>query len=64
MLVLTRKSGENIVIGQHIVVSVFRTRSRRVRLSIEAPRSISVRRGEIPFGNSQGSATVNPLKYP
>jgi carbon storage regulator CsrA len=63
MLVLTRKAGENVVIGQDIVISVFRTRGGRVRLGIEAPRTLSVRRGEIPIGNPQGSTAENPFDH-
>jgi carbon storage regulator CsrA len=47
MLVLTRKSGQEIRIGADIVVSVIRTRGRRVRLGIAAPRSIAIRRQEL-----------------
>jgi carbon storage regulator len=53
MLVLTRKAGENVFIGQDIVISVVRTRGGRVRLGIEAPRTLSIRRGEIPIGKPQ-----------
>ena len=54
MLILTRKSGENIQIGDNITISVFRTNKQRVRLGIEAPRSISVRREEIAMEDIPG----------
>ena len=44
MLVLSRKSGEEIRIGDNIVVSVIRTQGQRVRLGIVAPRNIAIRR--------------------
>lgn len=47
MLVLTRKLGESIRIGDDIVVKVVDLDSRHVKLGIEAPREISVNREEI-----------------
>ena len=47
MLVLTRKIGEEIIIGGNIRVKVADIRGSRVRLAIEAPREMSVQRQEI-----------------
>lgn len=47
MLVLTRKIGELIVIGDDIKIKVVEIKGRQVRLGIEAPRSIEVNREEI-----------------
>jgi carbon storage regulator len=47
MLALTRKAGERIQIGNDIVVSVVWTSGQRVRLAIEAPRSVSICREEL-----------------
>lgn len=47
MLVLTRKEGEKIVIG-NITVTVVKVWPGRVRIGIEAPPNINVRREEIP----------------
>ena len=47
MLVLTRKSGEKIVIGDNIVVTVLDVAGTQVRIGIEAPREIAVHRSEI-----------------
>ena len=47
MLVLTRKLGESIRIGDDIIVKVVDLDSRHVKLGIEAPRSVSVNREEI-----------------
>jgi carbon storage regulator len=47
MLVLTRKLGESIVIGEDIVVRVSAVQGSRVKLAIEAPRSRRILRGEI-----------------
>ncbi len=47
MLVLSRKLGEKIVIGDQIVVTVVKLDHGQVRLGIEAPREITVFREEI-----------------
>lgn len=47
MLVLCRHIGEKIMIGHHIVVTVTEIAGDKVRLGIEAPRSIAVNRQEV-----------------
>ena len=47
MLVLTRRINESIVINDDISVLVVEIRGDRVRLGIEAPKSVSVYRKEI-----------------
>lgn len=47
MLILTRKLGESITIGDDIKVSVLGIRGRQVRLGIEAPARVVVHREEI-----------------
>jgi carbon storage regulator len=47
MLVLTRKKGEAIHIGDEVEVRVLSVQGNRVRLGIEAPAHIDVRRGEL-----------------
>ena len=47
MLVLTRKSGEKITIGDDIVVTVLEIKGSQVKLGIEAPRSVQVYREEL-----------------
>ena len=47
MLVLTRKLGESIRIGDNIVVKIVDLDGRHVKLGIEAPKNISVNREEI-----------------
>jgi carbon storage regulator len=48
MLVLSRKVGEEIVIDGEIRVSIVRVRGNRVRLGIQAPADISIRRQDTP----------------
>lgn len=47
MLVLTRKCGEVIAIGDNIRVEVLDMKGGRVRLGITAPRNVSVHRSEV-----------------
>lgn len=47
MLVLSRRAGEAIVIGNDITVTVLEVRGDQIRLGIEAPRSVSVHREEV-----------------
>ena len=47
MLVLTRKAGERIRIGEDILVTVLEMTKGSVRLGIEAPRQVSIYRHEV-----------------
>lgn len=47
MLVLTRRPGESIRIGEDITVTVTELSGDKVKLSIDAPREISVLRSEL-----------------
>ncbi|MBT8228028.1 MAG: carbon storage regulator CsrA [Dactylosporangium sp.] len=47
MLVLTRRAGESLMVGDDVVVTVLDVRGDVVRLGITAPRSIQVHREEV-----------------
>ena len=47
MLVLTRRPGESIVVGEDIVITVIEIKGGQVRIGIDAPRSVEVYREEI-----------------
>ena len=47
MLVLSRKKDEQIVIADDIVLTIVDIRGDKVRLGVEAPKSVSVHRKEI-----------------
>lgn len=50
MLILTRKIGERILIGDRIVVRLVRVDGNAVRLGIEAPNDVRILRAELrPF---------------
>lgn len=47
MLVLSRKLGEKIIIGDNIVLTVVAIKGNQIRVGVEAPRKVSVWRGEL-----------------
>lgn len=47
MLVLSRKEGEKILIGDGVVLTINRIAGNRVAIGIEAPRNVRVIRGEL-----------------
>jgi len=47
MLVLTRRLGENLIIGSDVKVSVLGIKGNQVRIGIDAPKHVQVHREEI-----------------
>jgi carbon storage regulator len=47
MLVLTRNAGESITLGDDVVVTILSTKGGTIKVGIEAPRSLPVRRTEL-----------------
>ena len=47
MLVLTRKPGERVLIGDDIVVTILDARGDGIRIGIDAPRGIRIQRDEV-----------------
>ncbi len=47
MLILTRKLGESITIGEHIKVTILGVFGRQVRLGVDAPPEVMVHREEV-----------------
>jgi len=62
MLVLSRKVGERVVIGDQIVVTVLEVKGRQVRLGFEAPPDVQIWRGELAFHDHRtGTADESQL---
>ena len=47
MLILTRRVGETVVIGNDVTVTVLGVKGNQVRLGVNAPREVAVHREEI-----------------
>lgn len=63
MLVLSRRSGERIIIGDSIEVTVIEVRGERVKLGFKAPSDVTIQREEIRHrepatSNSKATASL------
>lgn len=47
MLILTRRVGESLMIGDNVTVTVLGVKGNQVRIGVNAPRDVSVHREEI-----------------
>lgn len=47
MLILQRKEGESLLIGDEVEITVLSVEAGRVRLAIQAPRSVTILRSEL-----------------
>jgi carbon storage regulator len=47
MLILTRRAGETVLIGDDVAVTVLGVKGNQVRIGIKAPKSVAVHREEI-----------------
>ena len=56
MLVLSRKEGDRILIGDEIELTILKNNSGRVKIGIRAPEEISVRRHELVTRENQTGA--------
>ena len=60
MLVLSRKVGERIQIGDSIILTVVRVQGDKVRLGIEAPEAVAVHREEVVRRLREGRPSADP----
>jgi carbon storage regulator len=47
MLILTRRVGESLIIGDDVIVNVLGVKGNQVRIGVDAPKNVSVHREEI-----------------
>jgi carbon storage regulator len=66
MLVLSRKPGERILIGENVSVTIVRIGPNSVRLGIDAPRDLNIVREElcidVPLDSLDPSAASEPVE--
>jgi carbon storage regulator CsrA len=68
MLVLSRKSGERIHIGDNITIEIRRVAGNRVTIALDAPRDVRILRGELEqtdreFRSETAEAQLGPEPY-
>lgn len=63
MLVLSRKEGEKLVIGDNITLVVTKISGNRVTLGIEAPSDVKVFRGELSESRETPNPKIVPIRH-
>jgi carbon storage regulator len=53
MLILTRKSGQSVHIGDEIKITIVEVKGNQVRIGVDAPRNVTVHREEIYRANNK-----------
>jgi carbon storage regulator len=64
MLILTRRVGETLIIGDDVVVTVLGIKGNQVRIGINAPKDVSVHREEIYQRIQQEKNSTTPAATP
>lgn len=59
MLVLTRKPGERVLIGDDIVITILDSRGDGIRIGIDAPRGVTIQRDEIVRAVSEANVAAS-----
>lgn len=62
MLVLSRKRGESVVIGNDVTVTVLEVRGDRVKLGFSAPGEVPIHRAEVYQSIENGSRAEEDLR--
>ncbi len=61
MLILTRRVGESLMVGDSITVTVLGVKGNQVRIGVNAPKDVAVHREEI-YNRIQGDQPKTPPK--
>ncbi|EEG76541.1 carbon storage regulator CsrA [Dethiobacter alkaliphilus] len=66
MLVLTRKSGENLIIGDNITIKILEIKGDTVKIGIDAPKEVAIHREEVfeAIKEANRAAALSPKKIP
>ena len=60
MLILTRRVGESLMIGEEVTVTVLGVKGNQVRIGVAAPREVAVHREEIFERIRRGESAGDP----
>ena len=63
MLVLSRKSGEDVRIGNNIAVAVVEIKGNRVKLAFTAPNEVAILRGELVVLDGEPSCFADDSEW-
>ena len=58
MLVLSRKAGESLQIGRDVKIIITQIKGNRVKIGIEAPSNVRIRRTELPCFGEEATETM------
>ncbi|MFT5301597.1 MAG: carbon storage regulator [Mariniblastus sp.] len=64
MLVLSRRVGESMVIGNDVIVTIHKIRGKQVQIGIKAPNDVRVLRQEIKFWADDPDGSTHPAEMP
>jgi len=59
MLILTRRVGESLIIGDNVTLTVLGVKGNQVRVGVDAPRDVTVHREEIAKRDDTGEASAS-----
>lgn len=62
MLVLQRKVGESILIGEETTVTILAVEGGRVRVAVDAPKSITILRSELKVAAEENKAAAEQVE--
>jgi carbon storage regulator len=63
MLVVSRKAGETVVVGNNITFKVIEVQGDQVRIAVEAPAQVPIFRGELAHGPREPAGPRDPAHH-
>lgn len=63
MLILTRRVGETLMVGDDVTVTVLGVKGNQVRIGVNAPKEVAVHRGNLPAHPERERSRAKPLIF-